>query len=506
MAESGGILRQLIVMLGFDVDGGGLKKAEVAIEGIKGALEKLAMVAEGALIGLGLEKTFEWLQSTAEAAENVAHAAERIGMSTDQFQKLAYVAQQVDMPVDSLAKSFTFLERSIYHAKEGSEEAQKAFSSIGIKLGDLKSKNPQEIFEQVADAFKDIEDPAKKSAIALQILGRGGAELIPLLDRGSEAIREFGEEAKQLGVIQGKEFFETSEKFMHGIKAIKAALTASSQTAAPPLLATVTKSLDRIVKWWKEYGERVLNGIANIFGVIASVLGAVLDVLAPIVAGWGELFALIFSNTSVVQGLAAALGLVMVVMFPLIALFALVALALEDIYGYFEGSDSYTGDFVNAITKGFAKLKDPIMEYWDLFKSLFDATTIVDLVTSAFDATLAYVIGWFDHLVAVVKAGVASAIDAAKQAGGDFLGSIGLGGLGNAVFGGGAAPAAAAAASSNTSSSAVSNNSNFQAQIQINAAPGMSAEDVAGTVSNALSSWHDDTMRETYSALIPAAR
>jgi hypothetical protein len=61
----------------------------------------------------------------------------------------------------------------IDEAAQGSEKAQKAFTSIGVSLKDLKTLAPQDLFEKTVKSLAAVEDTTRRNALAMDMFGRG---------------------------------------------------------------------------------------------------------------------------------------------------------------------------------------------------------------------------------------------------------------------------------------------------------------------------------------------
>src|SRR5690606_2891011 len=68
----------------------------------------------------------------------------------------------------------------------------------------------QEALFAMADKFKVMEDGPRKAALATKLLGDAGADLIPVLNQGSEALREQMKTAEEMGAIMSEELIQKS--------------------------------------------------------------------------------------------------------------------------------------------------------------------------------------------------------------------------------------------------------------------------------------------------------
>ena len=64
----------------------------------------------------------------------------------------------------------------------------------------------------MAEAFSRFADGPTKTAAAMALLGKTGADMIPILDKGKEGLDEFREVARRSGVEMAG---ETIEAFSH---------------------------------------------------------------------------------------------------------------------------------------------------------------------------------------------------------------------------------------------------------------------------------------------------
>jgi hypothetical protein len=84
---------------------------------------------------------------------------------------------------------------------------------IQTKSTDGTLRSTRQVLGDVADKFAEYEDGAAKTALAVQIFGKSGADLIPLLNGGSEALDQFDDMARKLGLTLDDETAKNAEKF-----------------------------------------------------------------------------------------------------------------------------------------------------------------------------------------------------------------------------------------------------------------------------------------------------
>ncbi len=139
----------------------------------------------------------------ASAANDIERQSKVLGISTDELQKWQYAAKMSDVNAQELAIGIKLLSRNLEDASQGSGDASKYFSAMGISakdtFGNLRPLN--DVLGDIMDKFASWEDGPRKIAIALALFGRSGETLIPLLNKGRSGFAELSKEAERFGFI-----------------------------------------------------------------------------------------------------------------------------------------------------------------------------------------------------------------------------------------------------------------------------------------------------------------
>ena len=164
--------------------------------GMVGELREAMMAfGEAMIAAFAIEKIADWAREMGEAAEKTKHTAEIFGMTVPQVQGLQAVASATGMSIDTLTKGMGILDKNMVAAASGAGTAAVAFKAIGISAGDGKTQ--MELLLSIADKFKAMEDGPKKVALAMQLFGKAGKEMIPFLDQGAAGIERLDQKSQQ---------------------------------------------------------------------------------------------------------------------------------------------------------------------------------------------------------------------------------------------------------------------------------------------------------------------
>lgn len=214
---------------------------------------KTAFSALGPVIGaLGFAVVLRGLKSlvteTITFRDEIAKFSRATGTSVEFLSAIGFAAERSGANVDSMGKAFGRLARNISDAARGLVTPLEAFEvlDINIKNVDGSLKNLEDIFPEIADGFKNLTDDTRKAALAQELFGRAGIELIPLLEEGREGIKALTDEAARLGIVFGEEAAIEAEAAADAITGFNTAVTAVSQNIASSALPSLTAMAENI--------------------------------------------------------------------------------------------------------------------------------------------------------------------------------------------------------------------------------------------------------------------
>ena len=160
------IISRLAVLLGLDAGefNANLGKAKDKVEGFSTGA-KISLLAVGTAFAASAREAIMF----ADKINDVAKANE---MSVQSVLRMSQALSTNGGNADDAGKLMSAFNNKIDEAAQGSLKAQKAFISIGVSLKDLRTLNPQELFEKTVKSLASIEDPATRNALAMDMLGR----------------------------------------------------------------------------------------------------------------------------------------------------------------------------------------------------------------------------------------------------------------------------------------------------------------------------------------------
>jgi len=150
----------------------GAKDVDRAFDSLNGRSEKLIGVVnklKTALVGAAL---VSFGRGAIQAADAINDLSEATDLSVGKILQLQEALQQSGGKAESAGKLITTFYKSIDEARQGSDKTQEALGKLGITFDMLKTATPEAMLQTAAEKLAGIEDPAQKTAMAIDIFGK----------------------------------------------------------------------------------------------------------------------------------------------------------------------------------------------------------------------------------------------------------------------------------------------------------------------------------------------
>lgn len=159
-----------------------------------------------------------------DSADKLNKLSQSTGVSVESLSQLKYVAELSDVSLEDLSTSLARLSRTAEGAAQGQKSQAEAFARLGISATDAKGqlKGTEELLLDIAEQFSQYQDGAAKAALAQDLFGRSGANLIPFLNQGRDGIEALKREADALGLTLSAEAAQAAEEFNDNLTRLKA--------------------------------------------------------------------------------------------------------------------------------------------------------------------------------------------------------------------------------------------------------------------------------------------
>jgi len=241
-------------------------------EAAVGLGNSMASLAAGAgLLALG-----GLVKSAINAGDETNKLSQKIGVAAKDVAGLELAYKQAGLGSEVLTGSIAKLSKGIADNNIG-------LQALGIKTKDAAGnfKGTTAVLGEVADAFKQMPDGVQKSALAMELFGKSGTQLIPLLNGGSEGLRAMAEMADKLGLSIDDSAAKASEEFNDTLELLGMGVQGVGRKVAAELLPTLNSLAGSMLESMTS-GDKLAR--------TAQVLGAGLKILYSIAVGVVEIF------------------------------------------------------------------------------------------------------------------------------------------------------------------------------------------------------------------------
>lgn len=251
--ESKGSLGALIVSIEADLSQ--LKKGLGEAEGAVAQTEKKTEVSTKniaklfATVGTAVVGAFAAMITTAvKYGDEIFEVSQRTGIATETLSRLKYVAEQTESSFEAITTGLKLLNKNLYEAATGNKEVALAFEVLKVNVTDANGqlRSADSVMLDIADRFKNIQDPAIKTALAMQLFGRNGQALIPVLNLGSEGIKKMSGEADKLGLTLSGDNARAMDEFSDNLKSLQSSFTGLSLKVANAFIPALTELVNFI--------------------------------------------------------------------------------------------------------------------------------------------------------------------------------------------------------------------------------------------------------------------
>lgn len=143
------------------------------------------------------------IDNVAGLAEEYRKLSEATGVSVTFISRFTEASDDLAISSDTVNAALSIFSRKlggVEDAMDGSGISADKFSRTLREMG-IDSDNVEDALMKVADKFAAMPNGTDKAALAVQLFGKRGAELIPILNQGSAGIKAMGDEAEKLGLV-----------------------------------------------------------------------------------------------------------------------------------------------------------------------------------------------------------------------------------------------------------------------------------------------------------------
>lgn len=257
---------------------GSLDAQSLALAGGFAAVAAAIVKVEKAMISMTKE--------SAAFADNIITLSMQTGQSTQQLQEFAYASELIDVSVDTLQGSLTKLTNNMQDTMNGTGNAKASFDKLGVSVinavdGSMRSAN--DVFYETIDALGQVKNETERDAMSMDIFGRSAQDLNPLIIQGSKTLKEYADEAHNVGYVLDDEALsalgavdDAYQRLQKTQEGVKNQLSAEFAPYLEEFYGDVTTMV-------KDGGKALKDsGIVDSFGMLLDTVGDILNPMSEL--------------------------------------------------------------------------------------------------------------------------------------------------------------------------------------------------------------------------------
>lgn len=262
----------------FETDSGRAAKiAERRAKQIDASFRK-AGLAIGAALGVAAVAITSAIKRTLDEADKFGKLAQSVGVSVEALSRLDYAAKLSGVSIEELGNGIKRLGQFQAGAISGSKENIALLQSLNVEFGNASEgvRDASATLLELSDVFAGMPDGANKTALAVKLFGKAGADLIPLLNLGSAGLDEFARKSDAVGYTLDGRTTKASEAFNDKLQEVTLSIDGLWRQALPSLLPKLDDMADLL------NSPQTREGFATVINGLAGATTAALEAAAAI--------------------------------------------------------------------------------------------------------------------------------------------------------------------------------------------------------------------------------
>lgn len=199
------------------------------------------------------------IMSISQSFDDMGKAAQKVGVAAEALSGLKFAAGQSGVEFDTLQGGLRKLSVALNDINDASSETSQLLKQMGVTASDTADT----AFRKIADRISEMPDGIQKTAAAMKLFGKAGAEMVPLLNEGADGLDKFQKRAEELGLILKDQTIAQLTIFNDSLdelgKAAEGVKNKIIQGLAPALAAIAKSAADSttVSDAWVWFGKKV---------------------------------------------------------------------------------------------------------------------------------------------------------------------------------------------------------------------------------------------------------
>lgn len=247
-------------------------------------------------------------------ADDLLTLSRNTGIPIEELQKMQYASDLVDVSMDQMTGSLTKMVKQMASGND-------AFATLGVSITDADGnmRDATDVWYESLQALSQVENGTLRDQLAMELFGKSAMDLSGIVDDGGEALRAYGQEAEDMGLILSEDSVSAAGEFNDALDKLKATAQQSFFEAGAalaesllPMLETLVQKVSEVLTWFASLDGNTQMLILTIVGLVAAI-SPVAGLISGIVTIGGALAAVTAPMAATFMGIVAAVGAVVAI-------------------------------------------------------------------------------------------------------------------------------------------------------------------------------------------------
>lgn len=236
------------------------------------------------------------------SADELNTLSQQTGISTEELQKFKYASDLIDVSLEDMTGALRKMKPKM-------DENNETFAQLGVSVtnADGSMRNATDVFFDSVKALSKVANETERDQLAMALFGKSADSLAGIIDDGGDALRKYGKEAEELGVIMSQDTIDALNETNDVMDKLKANVGGSLAQLGATLATTLAPALEKVSAFIGTITEKIRNLTPQQTQTILKIVGIV-AALSPLILIGSKLISGLSVVVSAIGTIVGVLG------------------------------------------------------------------------------------------------------------------------------------------------------------------------------------------------------
>lgn len=256
----------------------GIKK----VNGLLGDMSGMLGIVKAAATGFLAWKATGFIRDQMAAIDSTAKLADRLGLTTESMVGLQHAGDLAGVSAETVATSLEKMGKNLSDVSEPTKAVTNALAAMGLEMKDIQGLTPEAQLGKIADGLEGMAGSGDRTAAAMALMGKSGAQMLPMLMDGADGLADMQKEAEALGLTFNRMDAFKVEQANDALSRVGAVFNGAFRSAAIAIAPTIEAIATSFVDSAKAAGgfgaiaTSVMDGVKRGAGIVGDAWNVLL--------------------------------------------------------------------------------------------------------------------------------------------------------------------------------------------------------------------------------------